>query len=509
MQAESLNHKFEEVAAACDTKTAITFLRDGRTETELSYHRLQADIHQCAHALLDLGVQKGDRVILFLPKSVIAAVAHFALLSIGAMAVPLNPGFKQHEMAYLLGDAEAKLIITDPAHKDLIRAIDPDVDLLEVEAAGPYRAIDFFRSKPERRPLVDIAAEDPALVIYTSGTTGNPKGAVLTHGNLLHDARNIIGIWQITADDVLCHSLPLFHVHGLCFALHTALLSGAHVRLLDQFKPQTVLAELTRTTDGAPCTVFMAVPAMYTKLMDYLGDRRPDFSHMRLFTSGSAPLLIKEFERIAELFGREPVEREGMSETGMNFSNPLIGRRVPGSIGLPLPGLQVRIVDPQGLDDVAPGEVGELWLKSAAIIHSYWRKPRETAEAFRDGWFRTGDLAKIDAAGYYYLTDRIKHIIITGGENVSAKEVETVINRLEGVDESAVVGLPDEKWGEKVVAAVTCKAQAALTEAEIQAHCKKHLHDWKCPKQVIFVDEIPRNTMGKMLKEEVKKIFQP
>ena len=183
------------------------------------------------------------------------------------------------------------------------------------------------------------------------------------------------------------------------------------------------------------------------------------------------------------------------------------GRRVPGSIGLPLPGLQVRIVDPQGLDDVAPGEVGELWLKSAAIIHSYWRKPRETAEAFRGGWFRTGDLGRVDAAGYYYLTDRIKHIIISGGENVSAKEVETVINQLEGVDESVVVGIADEKWGEKVVAAVTRKGPAGLTEADIQAHCKKRLHDWKCPKQVIFVDEIPRNTMGKMLKEEVKKIF--
>ena len=507
METESFNHWLEEKAATQGANTAITFLREGRAETELSYSRLQADIHQCAHALMDLGVQKGDRVILFLPKSVIAAVGHFALLSIGAMAVPLNPGFKQHEMAYLLGDAEARLVITDPAHRDLIRAVDPDTDLLVVEAAGLYQAIDFFRSKPESPPAVEVAAEDPALVIYTSGTTGNPKGAVLTHGNLLHDARNIIGIWQMSADDVLCHSLPLFHVHGLCFALHTALLSGAHVRLLDQFKPQPVLAELACTTGAAPCTVFMAVPAMYTKLMDYLGDRRPDFSHMRLFTSGSAPLLVKEFGRIAERFGREPVEREGMSETGMNFSNPLNGRRIPGSIGLPLPGLQVRIVDPQRLEDVPAGEVGELWLKSAAIIHSYWRKPRETAEAFRDGWFRTGDLGKVDAAGYYYLTDRIKHIIISGGENVSAKEVETVINQLEGVDESVVVGLPDEKWGEKVVAAVARKGTAGLTEADIQAHCKKHLHDWKCPKQVIFVDEIPRNTMGKMLKEEVKKIF--
>ena len=353
----------------------------------------------------------------------------------------------------------------------------------------------------------DSTSDDPSLVIYTSGTTGNPKGAVLTHRNLVCDARNIIDIWQFSAGDVLCHALPLFHVHGLCFALHTALFSGAHVRMLDGFKPETVVAELRRRTGDTPCTVFMAVPAMYTKLMDFIGDRLLDFSHMRLFTSGSAPLLVKEFERITTVFGREPVEREGMSETGMNFSNPLTGRRIPGSIGIPLPGLQVRIVDPATLADVDRGEIGELWLKSAAITPGYWRKPQETADTFEDGWFRTGDLGKIDNDGYYYLTDRIKHIIITGGENVSAKEVETVINRIDGVDESVVVGKPDEKWGERVVAAVKLKVDAQLTEGEIKAFCKTNLHDWKCPKEIVFLDVIPRNTMGKVLKEKVKEIF--
>jgi malonyl-CoA/methylmalonyl-CoA synthetase len=325
---------------------------------------------------------------------------------------------------------------------------------------------------------------------------------------LTSDARNIIAIWQITSADVLCHTLPLFHVHGLCFALHTALFSGAHVRMLDAFKPQNVIAELLRKSGDPPCTVFMAVPAMYTILMDAIGDPKPDFGHMRLFTSGSAPLPIKAFERISQVFGREPVEREGMSETGMNFSNPLAGRRIPGSIGQPLPGLQVRVVDPATFADVAPGAVGELWLKSAAITPGYWRKPRETAETFVDGWFRTGDLGRVDADGYYYLTDRIKHIIISGGENVSAKEVETIINQIDGIDESVVVGKMDEKWGEKVVAAVTLKPGADVSEAEIKAHCKLNLHDWKCPKEIKFLDEIPRNTMGKMLKEEVKKIFQ-
>jgi malonyl-CoA/methylmalonyl-CoA synthetase len=507
MNAESINHWLEKVVAEHGPKTALTFLRNGQAETAMTFAQLQRDVNRFANALMDLGVQKGDRVILFIPKSVIAVVAHFALQTIGAMAVPLNPGFKKNEMAYLLGDADAKLIIVEPGKKRLVQDIDPKAQLLEISTAKPYQNIEFFRSASATVPAIDIYPDDPGLVIYTSGTTGNPKGAVLTHRNLVSDARNIIRIWEITADDVLCHALPLFHVHGLCFALHTALLSGAHVRLLDQFQPESVVAELSRNTDDAVCSVFMAVPAMYTKLMDFLGDQQLDFSHMRLFTSGSAPLLIKEFERMTKVFGLEPVEREGMSETGMNFSNPLTCRRIPGSIGIPLPGLQVRIVDPDTLDDVAPGEVGELWLKSAAITPGYWRKPQETADTFMDGWFRTGDLGKIDADGYYYLTDRIKHIIISGGENVSAKEVETIINQIEGVNESVLVGKPDQKWGEKVVAAVTLKPGAQLTEADIKAFCKTHLHDWKCPKEIIFMEAIPRNTMGKVLKEEVRKMF--
>ena len=491
MKAESINRWLDTVVTEHGPKTAITFLRNGRAETEMSYAQLQRDVNQLANTLLDHGVQKGDRVVLFIPKSLIAVVAHFAIQAIGAMAVPLNSGFKKNELAYLLGDADANLIIVEPEKKALVREIDPDAQLLEIATVQPYQDVDFFRSASESAPAIDITPDDPSLIVYTSGTTGNPKGAVLTHRNLVCDARNVIGIWEITVGDVLCHALPLFHVHGLCFALHTALLCGAHVRLLDQFKPETVAAELSRRTDDAVCTVFMAVPAMYTKLMDYLGNQHLDFSHMRLFTSGSAPLLVKEFERITNVFGREPIEREGMSETGMNFSNLLAGRRIPGSIGLPLPGLQVRIVDPETFADVAQGEIGELWLKSASITPGYWRKPRETADTFKDGWFRTGDLGRIDTAGYYYLTDRIKHIIITGGENVSAKEVETVINRIDGVDESVVVGKPDENWGEKVVAAVTLKPDSELTEGDIKVFARQTCTTGNAPRKLSSWKKFP------------------
>jgi malonyl-CoA/methylmalonyl-CoA synthetase len=446
-------------------------------------------------------------VVLFIPKSLIFVVAHLALQKLGAISVPLNTGFKQSEMNYLLGDARAKLILLESEKEAFIREITPDLTTLVVNCQKPYQGIDTFRSAAEILTPVDIGPDAPGLIIYTSGTTGKPKGAVLTSRNLVHDARNIINIWEINEKDVICHALPLFHVHGLCFALHTSLLAGTHVLLLDQFSPATVIETLRRHDGPHVCSVFMAVPAMYAKLMEHIGDRSIDFSHMRLWTSGSAPLLAKDFERIHRLFGKEPVEREGMSETGMNFSNPLRGKKKPGSIGIPLPALEVRLVDPVTGTDAQPGQTGEIWLKGPAVTPGYWQKPEETAQTFEQGWFKTGDLGNIDADGYYYLTDRIKHIIISGGENISPKEIESVINRAEGVAESSVVGIPDDNWGEKVAAAVVKKPDADVSAGQLKAHCKQHLHDWKCPKEVIFVKELQRNTMGKVLKEEIKKLF--
>jgi acyl-CoA synthetase (AMP-forming)/AMP-acid ligase II len=242
-------------------------------------------------------------------------------------------------------------------------------------------------------------------------------------------------------------------------------------------------------------------------MIDKMEGERQDFSHLRLLASGSAPLPPKDFERIKKVFGKEPVEREGMSETGMNFSNPLRNVKKPGSIGLPLPHVEVRIVSPSNFEDLKPGEVGEIWLKGPNVTPGYWRKPRETEAAFVDGWFRTGDLGKKDEDGYYYITDRLKHIIISGGENISPKEIESVINQHPKVSESCVVGIPDERWGEKVVAAVVLKPGVMLATKEIQDHCKQHLLDWKCPKEVFFLGELPRNKMGKILKEEIVKYF--
>jgi malonyl-CoA/methylmalonyl-CoA synthetase len=506
MTCESLRDCFHYTFLKQGKKTAITFLRRGRRETEISYLELDQDANRLANAFLEMGVRKGDRVVFFLDKSLFFVVAHLAVQKLGAVSVPLNPGFKKSEMAYLLGDARATLALSGLAQESIIREIDPELKTMVIDPQRPYQDLDFFKRSLEIRSPIEIYPEDPGLIIYTSGTTGKPKGAVLTQGNLVHDARTVAQIWEMTSSDVLCHALPLFHIHGLCFALHTSLIAGAHVVLLDAFSPETVIPVLLDKKNLA-CTLFMAVPSMYSRMLAFLGDETLDFGHIRLWTSGSAPLLVKDFERIKKAFGKEPVEREGMSETGMNFSNPLRGEKKPGSIGLPLPGLEVRIVHPLTFQDVKAGETGEIWLKGPAVTPGYWQKPEETAKAFVSGWFRTGDLGRMDDEGYYYLMDRLKHIIISGGENISPKEVESVINRFEGVAESSVIGLPDDQWGERVAAAVVTRPEFKGKPEDIRQFCKQHLHNWKCPKEVLLVETLPRNTMGKVLKEQLKKLF--
>jgi len=507
MECKTLSQCFETACLKFREKAALTFYRKATVETEISYKTLDRDADRMANTFQSKGVKQGDRVILFFPKSVLFVVAHLGLQKIGAISVPLNTGFKKSEMEYFVQDATPKLILAGAQQEALIRETAPGVPRIVVDTDGPYGKNDFLLKAPDARPDVRIDADDPALIIYTSGTTGKPKGAVLTQGNLVHDAINIMNIWEIRGSDVMCHALPLFHVHGLCFALHTCLLAGSQVLLLDAFVPETVVNLLAGPEGNPAPTVFMAVPSMYARMMDFAEGKELRFDTVRLWTSGSAPLLPKDFERIKRIFGKEPVEREGMSETGMNFSNPLRGVRKPGSIGLPLPGLEVRIVNPETLQDLSPGETGEIWLKGPAVTPGYWQKPEETAKTFVDGWFRSGDMGRVDEEGYYYLTDRLKHIIISGGENISPKEVEAVINRIDGVSESCVVGVPDEKWGEKVVAAVVPKQGVHLAPQAVFSFCKESLHSWKCPKDIHFLEALPRNTMGKVLKKEVEKLF--
>ena len=507
MDPDTLKTFFGRSFDCYEARPAITFLRGGVPETRLSYAALEAESNRAANRFIDLGVRPADPVMLCLPKSLASVVCHLGLLKIGAICVPVNPGFQRGELAYLIEQTLPAAIVAGRAQAGIIRTIDAALPLWEIDTQIPYQAMGLGRLSPSPIMGGPVAPDAPAVILFTSGTTGKPKGAVLTNANLIHDAKNIVSIWQISEKDAICHALPLFHTHGLSFALHTVLGSGGHVVMMDQFDSGTAVSVLADKADALRCSLFMAVPAMYLKLIETMGNPPPAFDHLRLLAVGSAPLLPKDFDRIRDTFGCEPVEREGMTETGMNFSNPLLGKKKPGSIGQALPQLQVRIVDPCTLLDVGSGHAGELLLQGPGITSGYWRNPQETKKAFNEGWFRTGDIGRLDQEGYYFLVDRLKDIIISGGENISPKEVETVINDHDAVQESAVVGVPDEKWGERVVAVVLLCREGKTAGAEIVAHCRSRLHPWKVPKEVRIVDRIPKNRMGKILRKEVQALF--
>jgi malonyl-CoA/methylmalonyl-CoA synthetase len=504
---ETLSSLFDQTASRQGQKEAVLFLRKGKLESRVTYFSLRKVSAQVASGLKEMGLEKGDRVILYMPKSVETVMMHLGIQKAGGVSVILNPGFKRDEMVYFVKDTDAKIVVVGKKEEEVLRSLETKRLIVSVDTESPFSEEKLFPSSPPWKSSPLGNPRDPAVLIYTSGTTGQPKGAILTQRNLIQDARNVIQIWEISEKDTLCHALPLFHIHGLCFALHTSLIAGARIVMLDEFSGGQLNDVLSRQAGELACTMFMGVPTMYVKMMDRLEEEPRNFSHIRLLASGSAPLPPKEFERIRRIFGKEPVEREGMSETGMNFSNPLRGKKKPGSIGLPLPGVEVRIVNPESFKDSGAGQVGEIWLKGPNVTPGYWGKLEETESAFVKGWFRTGDLGKKDDDGYYSITDRLKHIIICGGENISPKEVESVLDRHPGISESCVVGAPDKKWGEKVVAGIVLKPGVTLAVDELRKYCKEHLLDWKCPKEFIFLDDLPRNRMGKIMKENVVKQF--
>jgi malonyl-CoA/methylmalonyl-CoA synthetase len=347
-------------------------------------------------------------------------------------------------------------------------------------------------------PVAPCEADDLAALLYTSGTTGRSKGAMLTHGNLASNALTLRDAWGFSDADVLLHALPIYHTHGLFVSINVTLLAGARMLFLPRFEPDAVIAGLSRAT------VMMGVPTYYVRLLE-----RPDFTrevcrHMRLFISGSAPLLEETFRAFEARTGQRILERYGMTETGMNTSNPLDGERHPGTVGPPLPGVEARVCEEQGR--VLPtGEVGVLEVRGPNVFKGYWRMPEKTAEEFRDdGFFITGDIAKIDANGYVTIVGRAKDLIISGGLNVYPKEVESVIDGLRGVAESAVVGLDHPDFGEAVAAVVVRAPDASVSEDEIIAATRTQLAGFKVPKRVFFVDALPRNTMGKVQKNQLR-----
>jgi malonyl-CoA/methylmalonyl-CoA synthetase len=469
----------------------------------LTYGELFARSGQAANALVDLGVQPGDRVAVQIDKSPDMIVLALAAFRAGAALLPLNTAYTLAELEYFLDDAKPTLTICRPESLEAVRALAERVGDREVHSLGVARDGGFAEAMSKAEVEFDTvprASDDLAAILYTSGTTGRSKGAMLTHENLSSNALTLVEVWRFTGEDVLIHALPVFHTHGLFVATNVALMVGATMIFQPQFDAEAIVAALPRATS------LMGVPTFYVRLLAHDGVTRETTKHMRLFVSGSAPLLADTHEAWRAKTGHSILERYGMTETNMIASNPYDGERIAGTVGFPLPGVWLRIADQLTGRALPPGEIGGIEVKGPNVFKGYWRMPEKTAEEFRpDGFFMTGDLGKIDERGYVHIVGRAKDLIISGGFNVYPKEIEAEIDALPGVVESAVIGLPHPDFGEGVTAVVIPAAGAALSEAEILAALEQRLAKYKLPKRVFFARELPRNAMGKVQKKALRE----
>jgi malonyl-CoA/methylmalonyl-CoA synthetase len=470
---------------------------------ELSYAALHAQSARFASALLQRGVVRGDRVAARVEKSVEAVLLYIACLRIGAVFVPINVGSPAHELDYLLEDSRPRVAIVPPGEEAALASRAPRAGIEHIEtlgADGEGSLAGLARTCESDLETGPHEARSLALIVYTSGTTGRSKGAMLTRENLGTNARALAEAWRFSSADVLLHTLPLYHVHGLCAAINTVLASGASLWLLPRFDAASVLRHL------GEATVYMGVPTHYTRLLKERGLDRAATTGMRLFVSGSAPLLSETHREFLTRTGHAILERYGMTETLMNTSNPYDGPRVPGSVGPPLPGIAVRVTNPQsGAIEPRADVIGALEIKGPNVFAGYWRDPQKTRSEFSaDGWFKTGDLGRIDCDGYVHIVGRAKDLVISGGLNVYPKEVESELDAVAGVAESAVFGVSHPDLGEGVTAAIVLEPGAVLTEADIIASVRPRLAHYKVPKRVLLVAELPRNAMGKVQKSVLR-----
>ncbi len=479
------------------------------TDQAYSYADIERESARLARFLTDLGIEPGDRISVQVPKSPQAMCLYLACLRGGFVFHPLNTGYRVGELQYFLENAEPALVVCDGSGVETMQAL---VDatgishLLTLDAKGEGSLIDQSRGCEADFGVVARGADDLAALLYSSGTTGVPKGIMLTHNNLLCNAEALVEAWGFSDRDVLLHALPIFHVHGLFVALGCVLLSGASMRWMAGFNAAQAIGYLPE------CTVMMGVPTYYTRLLAAEDFTKETVGNIRLFVSGSAPLLEETFAEFEARTGHCILERYGMTETNMNTSNPLQGARKPGTVGLPLPGVEVRIMDDRD-NAVAIGEIGNLQIRGANVFKGYWKMAEKTAEDFTDdGFFDTGDKGRISEDGYVSIVGRAKDMVITGGLNVYPKEIELLIDDLPGVKESAVIGLPHADFGEGIVAVVVLEPGTNLAEADVIGPIKENLANFKVPKRVVFVDELPRNTMGKvqknLLREAHNNMFQ-
>lgn len=475
---------------------------DGRA---YRYRDIDAVSASIAAYLSGLGIAPGDRVSVQVEKSPESLCLYLACLRAGLVFHPLNMAYMARELEYFLNNAEPAAVVCDPSNEAPIKGIADTAGARYVFTLDGDGEGSLMRHASEAKPefgIVRRAADDMAALLYSSGTTGVPKGIMLTHANLLRNAEALVEAWGFTERDRLLHALPVFHVHGLFVAIGCVLLSGASMRWLSGYSVGEVMRYLPE------CTVMMGVPTYYTRLLGNGGFGKQHTRNLRLFVSGSAPLLEETFLDFERRTGHRILERYGMTETNMNTSNPLNGDRKPGTVGPPLPGVEVRITDDDG-NELEIGEIGNLQVRGANVFVGYWKMPDKTAEDFtEDGFFDTGDKGRIDEDGYVSIVGRARDMVITGGLNVYPKEIELFIDDLPGVSESAVIGVPHPDFGEGVVAVVVPESIESLRESDIIDACKTELANFKVPKRVVFVDELPRNSMAKVQKNLLRESHQ-
>ena len=471
----------------------------------LTYRDIDALSARLAHRIAGLGVRVGDRVAVQTGKSAEALLLYLACLRAGAVYLPLNTGYTRAELGYFIQDAEPRLFVAAPDAEPGLRDLAAGAGAVLVTLGDGGRGgslLDGVAELPGHFDTVARQADDLAAILYTSGTTGRPKGAMLSHGNLHSNAATLAREWRFTADDALLHALPIYHTHGLFVATNVSLLSGASIHLLPKFDPDAVFAALPRAS------VMMGVPTFYTRLLADPRLTRAAAAHMRLFISGSAPLLAQTHREWEARTGQRILERYGMTETNMNTSNPYDGERRPGTVGPPLPGVTIRVVEPDSGRPLPPGAIGMIEVRGPNVFSGYWRKPEQTAADFRaDGFFITGDLGRQSEDSYVEIVGRGKDLVISGGLNVYPKEVEQELDALESVVESAVIGLPHPDLGEAVTAVVEPSPAAGEDEQAILNALRERLAGFKLPKRVLFVDALPRNAMGKVQKNLLRENY--
>ncbi len=460
---------------------------------------------QYANALISLGLEPGDRVASQVEKSVDALFVYLGCLRAGGVFLPLNTGYTEKEVAYFVGDAEPRVVVCTPEREASVRDIAKGCGIEHVETLDDGAGSLVEKANAASEDFTDIARapDDLAGILYTSGTTGRSKGAMITHLNLLSNAEALAETWRFTDADVLYHALPIFHTHGLFVATNTILLTGGSMLFHPKFDLDAALAALPNAT------TMMGVPTFYTRLLGSDKFTKDLVTHMRLFVSGSAPLSATTHREFEERTGHAILERYGMTETNMITSNPYDGARRAGTVGFPLPGVSVRIADPETGELKETGDIGVIEVKGPNVFKGYWRMPEKTASEFRaDGFFITGDLGLIDEQGYVRIVGRDKDLIITGGFNVYPAEVEGCIDEITGVAECAVIGVPHPDFGEGVTAVVVkTPAGNDLSAKDIQSRLTGELAKFKVPKEVYFVDTLPRNKMGKIQKKELRERY--